>query len=411
MGSEKQMPALILSSFDRLGGAAIAANRLHKALLGSGYPSRMLVARSLSTASETNEALGRLGGLWFRGMAILHRKLQARMGVDSQKFQPGWPMAPGMVSYTPEEILHAHWIADGFVSLDRLRRVRNPLVVTLHDMWHFTGGCHYDAGCGGYRDGCGSCPMLPENRHELARRGFRAKQRLASTKHPVVTSPSKWLADLARSSAIFSGMDVRVIPNVLDLDVFRPRSQAEARQVLGLPMEKKIIAFGALSTADPRKGWRHLQAALGRLGADRSDLLALVMGHSAPAGADSLGMEVRWTGGLTSEQTIASNLAAADVFVAPSEQENYPNTIAEALSCGIPCVGFRIGGIPEMIEDGRTGALADPFSPESLAEALRSCLNGGSKYRDDCTRFAMDNFGPETIRRYASLYEELSSRR
>lgn len=64
-----------------------------------------------------------------------------------------------------------------------------------------------------------------------------------------------------------------------------------------------------------------------------------------------------------------------------------------------------------MIEDGRTGALADPFSPESLAEALRGCLDGGTRYRDACTRFAIENFGSATIRQYTSLYEEIDSRR
>lgn len=403
------MPALILSSFDRLGGAAIAANRLHKALQEVSYPSRMIVGRKLSAASAAAPRFGVWGSRWFRMAVALERRIQRGFGIDSQGFQPGWPVPPGSVPFRrPGEVVHAHWIADGFVTLNSLARMREPLVITLHDMWHFTGGCHYDNGCGRYVDGCRGCPLLPAERSNLAENGWVRRRNLADRKQPVVTSPSRWLADLARSSGTFSGLDIRVIPNPLDLRIFRPRDREAARSRLEIPQEKKVVAFSALSTRDPRKGWKHLRAALGLLGERHGDLLALVMGHSVPEGWESLPMEVRWTGSLADEETIATYLAAADVFVAPSEQENYPNTIAEALACGIPCVGFRIGGIPEMIQDGRTGGLAEPFDPAALGQAIDHCLVNAQEMGKACREFAESTFGESVVSQFVRLYDDLA---
>ena len=76
--------------------------------------------------------------------------------------------------------------------------------------------------------------------------------------------------------------------------------------------------------------------------------------------------------------------AAADVFVTPSLEENLPNTIMEAMACGTACVGFEVGGIPEMIEHQVTGYVAQAFDPADLAKGIQWSLNNkeaGSKSR------------------------------
>ena len=232
-----------------------------------------------------------------------------------------------------------------------------------------------------------------------------------------MVAPSRWLADCARSSALFGGLRVEVIPNGLDPDRFRPLDQRAAREDLGLPPEKKLVLFGAMgSTSDPNKGFQLLLPALQRLAAagwkERCELV--VFGAPAPAAPPAFGMPVRYLGRLRDSAALARLYAAADVFVVPSLQENLPNTIMEAMACGTCCVGFDQGGMRDLIEPGETGYLARPYAAEDLAAGI------GRLLEDDEARQAMarrarrkveEEFAIERVaRRYADLYRELLAR-
>jgi glycosyltransferase involved in cell wall biosynthesis len=299
--------------------------------------------------------------------------------------------------------------------IESLSRLGRPLIWTMHDMWTFTGGCHYDDGCGRYADACGCCPVLGSSRQaDLSRWVMRRKRRAWRGVPLTLVAPSRWLADRARASSLFRDWPVRVIPNGLDLERFQPVDPGLARRLLGLPPDRSYLLFGALDPGgERRKGLGLLQAALQRLAAsgwgNRLDLL--VVGAMAPAGPLDLNLRTHFLGVLRDELSMSLALAAADAVVVPSTQENLPNMAVEASACGRPCVGFAVGGLPDIVEDGANGRLAPPFDTGELASAIawvlqdeeRRCALGRAARRK-----AEQTFDLRSVARcYAELYAEV----
>ena len=175
-------------------------------------------------------------------------------------------LASRLLAQRPD-VVHLHWINYGFVRIETLARIGRPLLWTLHDMWPFTGGCHYAGACGRYQAGCGDCPQLDSaSAVDLSSRTMRRKRLAWSGRDLTVIAPSRWLAGLAGRSALFAASRVEVIPNCLDTVRFCPGSKAAARAALGLPQDRRLVLFVALDAdAEPRKGFDQLEAALGRL--------------------------------------------------------------------------------------------------------------------------------------------------
>jgi glycosyltransferase involved in cell wall biosynthesis len=316
------------------------------------------------------------------------------------------------------DLLNLHWVGGGFVPISLPARTRMPVVWTLHDMWPFTGGCHYDGECGHYRDRCGQCPVLSSTRQrDLSRVTWQRKSRAWGGAEFAVVAPSRWLAGCARESSLFCARRIEIIPNGLPLDRYRPLPKATARDLLGLPQDRRLIAFGAVaSTGDPRKGYDLLVDALGRVAARSGAQAGLVVfGASAPADTREFDLPSWFLGHLHDDISLALVYSAADLFVAPSRQENLPNTVLEAAACGLPTVAFAIGGLPDIIEPGRTGYLAAPFDIDELAHGIQLLVESpelstewGARARARAeTEFSLDT----QAARYRALYEDLLSSR
>jgi glycosyltransferase involved in cell wall biosynthesis len=299
--------------------------------------------------------------------------------------------------------------------IETMRRIGKPLVWTLHDMWAFTGGCHYAGSCEGYQARCGACPQLRSGSPgDLSRRIWRRKERAWGGLPMVVVTPSRWLARCAERSSLFRERRVEVIPYGLDLDRFRPVDRSIARSILALPQDKRLILFGAMSsTSDERKGFRHLAAAMKALAAEDppADTELVVFGASRPAEPPELGFPVHYLGHLHDDISLALVYAAADLFVAPSTEDNLPNTVMEATACGTPTVAFDIGGMPDLVEPDRTGYLARPFDDGELAFGIRTMLGDREALaaRGAMARAKAEREFPRELqaRRYAALYGEL----
>lgn len=409
---------LLASANERDGGAAVAAGRLRDGLLQAGADAQLFV----QTPGPRHPATIAPQGAWQRTLA------RARSGIDAlplrryparhapfsvnwlPRFMPAWPQ------HLAPDLIHLHWIHAGFMSLGDLAALRAPLIWTVHDMWALTGGCHYDEECGRHAEGCGRCPILhSDETHDLSARRWQAKQRAYAPLDLTVVSPSRWLADGVRRSPLFAGKRVEVIANGIDLDAFKPLDRAFARHALGLPAEGRVLLFGAVNAGtDPRKGHDLLQAAMGRL-AERfgPEELVLAVFGSTPARRDtSFGFRTWHFGHLGDELSLALLYAAADVFVAPSRQDNLPNTLVEALACGTPCVAFDIGGMPDLITHGYNGYLATPFDANDLAEGVAWTLSTADdrprRLADAARQSARERFdlGTQT-RRHLALYREL----
>ena len=283
----------------------------------------------------------------------------------------------------------------------------------MHDMWPFTGGCHYDEGCGRYRQSCGRCPQLGSNRErDLSRWVWNQKSRNWRKIPMTIVAPSRWIAECARQSSLFGAMRVEHIPNGIDTDIYQPLDKAKARSRFDLPPDSMLILFGAAAIGrDTRKGLQLLPAAIEQIAARLARCTLVTFGSVGQDALPSFPIPARHIGEIHGEAELAALYAAADVFVAPSLQDNLPNTVMEALACGTPCVAFNIGGMPDMIEHMRNGYLARPFESGDLAEGIAWVIESPERRRElseSARRKIEQEFTlPLQAQRYRALYAEI----
>ena len=223
---------------------------------------------------------------------------------------------------------------------------------------------------------------------------------------------SRWMADLARQSALTQGHTVTNIPNAIDTSVFTPMDKLEARRHHNLPTDKKLILFGAQRITDERKGFRYLAEACEHISKHHPTLPdhlgVIVLGGDAESVKEALPLPVYAVSYLSNEREIAQLYSAADLFVTPSLQDNLPNTIVEAMACGVPCVGFDVGGIPEMISHKQDGYVADYCDSIDFAQGIAWCLND-SRYADlsrAARESALATYGESAVaHRYLEVYQ------
>lgn len=392
---------------DALSGAGIAAYRIHRAMASHGIGSALHVLRKRTAASDVHA----IGGPWTRrgqaARARAARTIFAALGGGPDVMLSANLFPSGLhrrLDAMGADLLHLHWLGAETISIEELARLRTPVVWTLHDEWFYEGIDHYhplDAD-----DGM-NISALPFARRMLNDSVRRRKAAAWRRLNPFVVAPSRWLARNAIDSGLVAPERVRAIPNPVPLDVYRPGERWQAREALGLPQDHRIIGFGAVRAGmDPRKGYTYLAQALQRLAADNPGPLTLLV-FGAERGSDALPLPARFSGTVVSDTDLAKLYAAMDVFVCPSLQENFPNTICEAMACGVPCAAFGVGGIPEMITPGSTGYLAAPRDPGDLARGIAACLAGGESMGRAARAFAEATLAPSSCASaYAAAYAE-----
>jgi glycosyltransferase involved in cell wall biosynthesis len=415
------MKVLHLSTTDIQGGAARGAFWLHKALQQQGVQSSMFVDRKYSDDATVLSATGAVARTGSRIRSRLDRMPLARYRVTQDSFWSiGWVPHPieRFVRRVDPDIVHVHWIGDGFLPIGALRHLDYPIVWTLRDMWSFTGGCHYTAGCDRYRLGCGTCPQLRSaDPRDLSARVWRRKQRAWHGLDLWLVPISSWLADCARTSTLFDDHPIEVIPNGVDTRRFRAYDKAEARQHWDLPQDRRLILFGGIDPVrDPRKGFAPLVEALKRLAADGwAERAMLVVFGAKPEGAPpDCGLPARFVGHISNDDDLARLCAAADVMAAPSLQEAFGKTLIEAMACGTPVVAFNTGGPVDIVSHRENGYLAVPGDSADFAAGLAWCLD--AKERRDAlagrARIAAEQqFDIAVIaQRYRALYTRILAR-
>lgn len=364
---------LILSANDLGGGAGIAAYRLYKGLLRQQTDARMQVQQRLSGDPAVSTATGKAGRVSSLLRPHLERLPSQWLYRPTDTFHMQWlPTGRGIPApsgFKPD-VVNMHWVCDGFQSVAAIGAIERPVVWTLHDMWAFTGGCHYAGACTAYQHQCGRCSTLSSQRSLDASRWVHTRKRRAwKDLDLTVVTPSRWLAGLAGQSSLLHDRPIRVIANGIDLERFKPLDQRFCRQALGLPQDRKLVLFGAMS-GSPRKGAHHLRAALEALQATQDGIELVVFGNATQQ--DTLRhLKTHYLGKISDEVTLALLYAAADVFVSPSEQDNLPNTMVEAMACGTPCIAFDIGGMSDIIDHEMNGYLATPFDAAHLGALIR----------------------------------------
>ena len=415
---DQDMKPLLLNTAESQGGAAIATRRLHLGLRAIGVDSRMLVqARNSDDAHVIGPRTKAQKAVAFFRPYVEQVPVKCYPRRNKGQFTPAWlpeHLASDVARLDPE-IVHLFWVGGGFLRLESLRDFKRPIVWTLHDMWPFTGGCHYDEGCGKFRQSCGSCPVLHSERERDLSRSIWERKRNAWQGVPITMVAScHWMADLARASALFRDQRIEVIPNGLDTDRYKPIDTKVAREAYNLPQDKQLILLSAHgATSDKRKGNQYLTQALEQLAyAGREARVELVIiGASAPQPPPAGGIKVHYMGYMQDEISQVLLYSAADVLVAPSIQENLSNTVMESLACGTPVVAFDVGGMPDMIEHEKCGYLAKPFEAADLARGISWVLEDRERHAllsRNARHKVVENFALHKIaRRYLELYESI----
>lgn len=392
---------LHVNASDINGGAARAAYRIHRSLVGHGR-AHLLLSELRAICQQTDDPTV-IGGLHLQQNQIF-RSVQYRLAQRARRgFHTGNPSQHSFALHDTglgrelnqrhrhgqADLVHLHWLGDATLSIEEIGRLTMPLVWTLHDQWAFCGAEHYtsppqpgEAASSDERFAEGytlSNRPIHEVGPDLNRRTWLRKRR--AWWRPIrIVCPSTWMADCARRSALMASWPITVIPYPIDLATWAPVDQDQARALLQLPQGRPLVLFGAIGgTTDPRKGADVLLEALQRLrvqavGTPLEQLELVVFGQCRPAQPPDLGLQIHYSGRLHDDLTLRLLYSAADVMVVPSRQEAFGQTALEAHSCGTPVVGFRTGGLVDIVADRRTGVLADPFHPASLAAAIRWVL-------------------------------------
>ncbi len=418
------MKVIHISTSD-CGGAGKAAFRLHLALRLIGIDSKMLVLYHRTSDKyvvqfEPNESI-------FKRM--LNELRNKTINRDYQKNTHS--KTPEMFSddrtiydickhplIQEADIVHMHWVA-GMINYTGFfpKIFHKSIVWTLHDMNPFTGGCHYSWNCEKYKDICDACPQLGTNSlNDLSKKIWTRKKKSYIRSDIHVVTPSKWMANCAGSSQLFHNFTVDVIPNGLSISLFTKRKKKYARDLLHLPKDKTLILFEAQSLNNIRKGVWFTKKILSSLKRefDISKLGLVILGNHTNQQIIDDEYSVYPLGTIYDELLLSICYSAADFFIIPALEDNFPNTVLESMACGTPVIGFNVGGIPDIVKHGESGLLAQVKNNEELTGHVmwmvnhpEKCLQMGVNARKIVEKECSSE---KQAKRYYQLYQSIKTR-
>lgn len=376
-GASPQGPQVLhLSTYDSGGGAARAAFAIHQALGHSGMSSWMRVGASgrndpSITANNkyafmaAKEADRRLWSLQRSHTATW--RSPARFGSLTAKD----------INSSRADIIHLHWVTDGFLSVETIGAINKPIVWSLCDAWAFSGSEHYATDVSSLRAREGYTRdnrPLTDSGFDIDRWTWARKEKLWSTPMHLVPA-STWLTQEVQESRLMSSWPTSRIPHIVNTDVFAPRDQHHMRTALGIPTDRPVVLFlASAGIHDHRKGWDLLAQALSHL-APTNAVTVVVVGP-APSAEEQQAIAVRsphhfiFFGEAHGDDQLVSLYSAADLTAVPSREDNMPITAMESQSCGTPVVAFAIGGLPDIVVHESTGYLAHSEDPQDLAVGI-----------------------------------------
>lgn len=413
------MKVVILNTYPH-GGAGMAAFRLTEALNSVGHEATMLTRQPGSSPliqSVKNSWRNKFPFLAERlSFLPFERDKSVRFSFSPANF--GIDLSQNSI-VQQADIIHLHWINQGFISIsqiEKLAKLNKPIVWTMHDMWPFTGGCHYSGDCINYKTGCGNCPYLNKpSATDLSARIISGKKKHWPKNIRFVTC-SNWLAGVARSSELLKNASIQAIPNPIDTQFWKPLSpeeRAAERARLGIAPDKKVLLFVAMNVHETRKGWAYLAASLEILKTQLVDnqLKILVLGKAPAENLAALPFPTRPLGLISAPAEMRRFYGIADVFVIPSLEDNLPNTVMESLACGTPVAGFATGGIPEMVGHLSEGFIAPQRDSTQLADGIQWIISDNERLnslRKNCIQKVADNYSYEKVaKQYLQVYQSV----
>ncbi len=437
-----------VNTYDIAGGAERIAMNLHAAYRARGHRVAMAVGWKRSHDDDVFELdHDTLRGAWARSWLRLENAARKRVGRikgagrvqlsaraigqplrDARRRRgeedTSFPATAGLIDLAqaklgrPPDIIHCHNLHGDYFDLRQLPAIsaRQPTFLTLHDAWMLSGHCAHSLGCPRWTIGCGACPDLsihPAIPRDATAFNWRRKRDIYSQCRLFVATPSQWLMDMVKRSMLMPGIiDARVIPNGVDPSIFRPGDKDEARRCLGIAPSARVALFAAAGIrANAFKDYTTLREAIERVGERLGEeLLLLALGEDSPP--EKIGRAtIRFVPFCDDAHEVARYFHAADVYVHAAKADTFPNTILEAMGCGVPVVASAVGGIVEQVLPGVTGSIVAPGDSAAMANAIAQMLT------HDQQRRAMGSAGADRVRElyildkqadaYLHWYEEI----
>lgn len=415
-----------LNTYAGNGGAGRACLRLNQALQDQGIDSNVCINFSLHERTDVHNLSAGFFRKWFTAAGIILENFLAKLLVKPLRIPFSFPLWGRDISnhkaLQQADIIHIHWINHAFLrpkDLSKLSRLNKPVVWTFHDSNAFTGGCHVRYNCDHFQQECGNCPVLKNaNPNDWSHKIWLDKQKAYQQLKFTVIAPSNWMAQSVHQSKLLKSFEVKVIPNTLETAVFKPIPKAEARKKLGIDPDKFILMSGFMpSRKDLHKGTSYLIEAIAILADQHKPLTQqaelLIFGNRDEKNLPDFGIKTSFLGKIADDEQLALYYSAADVFLAPSLEDNLPYTVMESLSCGTPVVAFKTGGIPDMLKHKENGYLAQYRSAPDLAEGIkwvyehpdRTQLNANARKTVE-DQFAENSIAQKHIQLYQSLLSQ-----
>lgn len=392
------MKVLLVNTYDT-GGAANSCKRLHLGLLLEGITSKLLLKYKKNnwlntfTFKQSPKTLSLFVKIRNKVQRILREfKPYNSQNVSNSKEQAfinnrhkglemfSYPNSDSDITqseyYKVADIVNLHWVANFLDYTSFFEKNQKPVVWTLHDMNPFSGGEHYEERYVGIDVfGFPIKRVVTDEEKRIAKENIKIKkQAVEKIENLTIVAPSEWLAEEARASEVFKNKPVFCIPNGLDSAIYAPRDKEYSRVLFNIPRDKKVILFVADFIDNNRKGFVILKRAFEQLA--NPDLVLCSIGNKN-SNLESI-EEIFELGPIYDERLMSVAYSAADVFVIPSLMDNLPNTVLESLMCGTPVIGFPVGGITDIIQDGLNGFIAEEISVDSLVETINKFLNNTS---------------------------------
>lgn len=414
---------LHLNTYDGNGGAGRACLRLSTALHADGVDSKVAVYYKFG---QNPSIINLSGGLFEKLKAIFNimaERYLAKFFVKALKtpFSLQWfgKNLKNNRLLKDADVIHLHWINHGFLSpkfLAVLDELEKPIVWTFHDSNAFTGGCHVRYSCEHFHQQCGNCPLLKfSGPNDISNRNWNRKQKAYSKLNFHVVAPSTWMSSSVKQSSLLGVRAVTVIPNTIEVDVFKPYVKSEAKKILKIGADKFVIMSGFMpSKNDKHKGTDYLIEALNELASreeiDNSKIELVIFGNKDTKNMPEFPFKTTFLGTINKDEHLAKCYSAADAFILPSLEDNLPNTVMESLACATPVVAFKTGGIPDMVKHLQNGYLADYKSSSDLADGIEWLFLHEERelLQKEARRTILTHFAPTVIaQKHIELYQRL----
>lgn len=406
------LKVVLVNETDISGGAARACHRIHCALNENGHESTMIVNHTILKNSKISGPSTSFQKFLVRLRLVIGNRISFLQNsqnpiLHSVALLPSLWL--GKINSSKADIVNLHWINGEMLSIEDIPKIKIPIVWTLHDMWAFCGAEHLaldERFITGYYNF-----NRPSSEAGFPLNNWVWKRKLRSWRRPIhIITPSQHMANCVKESFIMRDWPVTVIPNPLDLNTWCPMDKSIAKNVLGLPNDRTVIAFGALGINQEHKGFDLLKKAILSLASLVPNPILLIFGNEGDDDLGNFGVQVHSTGLLADDISLRIVYCAADVMVVPSRFESFGQTASEAQACGTPVVAFNIAGLQDIVIHKQSGYLAVPFDPKDLAAGIHWVIENSEheNLASNSRKNAIKKFSYEVVsKQYIEVYKSV----